>query len=157
MSVGRPSSYTPEIADSICERLANGESLKRICEDEDMPPRKTVAGWVIDDREGFSARYTHARNLGLDQMADELIEIADETSRDTIVTEQGDKADSEWINRSRLRVDARKWYLSKLAPKTYGDKITNQHTGADGGPIRASVTIEDYDRDNRRPDGTIAD
>lgn len=68
--------------------------------------------------------------MGLEVMADELFDIADETSQDTITDAEGNaRPNSEWITRSRLRVDTRKWYLSKLAPKRYGDRLDVAVTG----------------------------
>lgn len=131
--------HTPELAQAICERLATGESLRTICASEGMPPESTVRGWAIDDRDGFAAQYARARDLGLDALADELLGIADtpqlgvktkETSDGKTETTEGDM-----IEHRRLQVDARKWYLSKLAPKKYGDKVTAELTGKDGGAI----------------------
>ncbi len=111
MPAGRPSTYTPEIATAICERLAAGETLRAICRAEGMPPEGTVRGWVIDNAgPGFAERYTRARDIGQDVRADEVLEIAD-------------GFDGKETDRDRLRVDARKWYLSKLAPKRYGDRL----------------------------------
>lgn len=117
---GRPSIYTQEIADLICQKLAEGMSLRAICRSEGMPNEATVRQWAVDDREGFYSQYTRSRDIGLDCMADEVQEIADG---------DGDVA------RDRLRFDSRRWYLSKLAPKRYGDKLQAEVTGADGGPI----------------------
>lgn len=124
---GRPSIYTAELADTICKALAEGKSLRSICRDEGMPTEATVRMWAADDREGFYSQYTRARDIGLDCVAEEVFEIAD------------DGSDHQ---RDRLRFDARRWYLSKLAPKRYGDKITQEHTGADGGPIRTQGTVD---------------
>lgn len=118
---GRPTAYTAEIAAAICARLAQGESLRKICEPEDMPHEATVRHWAITDKEGFFTQYSHARDIGLDRMADETLEIADDTNGD--------------VQRDRLRWDARRWYLSKMAPKRYGEKITQEVTGADGAPL----------------------
>lgn len=118
---GRPSDFTQEIAEKICAALAEGKSLREICRGEGMPAESTVRSWALDDREGFFAQYTRARDIGLDCRADEVFEIADNAT--------GDAA------RDRLRFDARRWYLSKLAPKKYGDKVQNEHSGPDGGPI----------------------
>jgi hypothetical protein len=98
----------------------------------------TVRRWYVDDREGFSSQYAQARDTGLDAMADELLEIGDDGSNDWMERHGQDSAgwlaNGEHVQRSRLRVDTRKWLLSKMAPKRYGDKL--QHTGADGeGPI----------------------
>lgn len=111
---GRPLTYTAEVADVICNRLANGESLYGICKAKDMPPESTVRGWVVDDHAGFAAKYARSRDVGLDHVAERVIAIAD------------GKGDSQ---RDRLRFDARRWYLSKLAPKRYGDKKEVEHSG----------------------------
>lgn len=136
---GRPSIYTEEIADEICRRLAEGESLRSVCRDDGMPAESTVRAWVLDDKEGFSAQYVRARDLYLDTMADEILEISDDGSNDYMATEHGEKLDGEHIQRSRLRVDTRKWYLSKLAPKRYGDKLAMEHTGEDGAPLSIQI------------------
>lgn len=130
---GRPSSFTQAMADQICERIADGESLRAICRDESMPAKSTVFKWLADMKP-FADQYARAREAQADTLADEILEIADDTSRDTIATEKnGEQPNSEWITRSRLRVDARKWLASKMAPKKYGDKIT--HAGDPDAPV----------------------
>lgn len=137
--VGRPSAYTPEIAREICALLASGMFLREICRDENFPPESTVRGWVVDDREGFSAQYARARELGLHSMAEETVEIADYGENDTYVKEDGSQGvNTDVVQRSKLRVDTRKWLLSKMLPKDFGDKITQEHTGPDGGPVQVS-------------------
>lgn len=142
--MGRPPSYTPELAIAICERLANGESLKAICSSDDMPHRATVHRWIIDNVDGFSDRYAHARDVGLDTMADELLDISDDGRNDWMEKNDPDNPgyvfNGEHSSRSKLRVDARKWYLSKLAPKKYGEKSSMELTGANGGPVLLSET-----------------
>lgn len=128
---GRPSSRTPERVAAICARLAEGESLRSICRDEGMPSKITVLRW-LDADESFRAQYAQAREQGFDAMADQLLEIADDATRDTVDTEQGPRMDAEWVARSRLRVDARKWLLSKLAPKKYGERAQVDVTNSDG-------------------------
>lgn len=125
--------FTQVIADAICERIADGESLRSICRDESMPAKSTVFKWLANVKD-FADQYARAREAQADTLADEILEIADETSHDTIVTEKnGEQPNSEWITRSRLRVDARKWLASKMAPKKYGDKIT--HAGDPNSPV----------------------
>ncbi|MBU0593350.1 MAG: terminase small subunit protein [Gammaproteobacteria bacterium] len=133
--IGRPSSYNQEIAAEICERLSAGESLRAICRDAHMPERPTVSNWLLAHPSFFS-QYTHARDIGLDVLADQVIEIADERpgTLDNGATDGGDVA-----NR-RLRFDARRWYLSKLAPKRYGDRTSMELTGKDGGPVEITDT-----------------
>jgi hypothetical protein len=113
---GRPSKFTQALADRICERLAAGETLRAICRDDGMPSHGTVLNWA--KAEPFSDQYARSRETGYALMADQLTEIADG---------DGDPA------RDRLRVDTRKWLLSKALPKIYGDKL--QHADADGGSI----------------------
>lgn len=132
---GRPTTYNQALADEICERLANGESLRSICRDEHMPPDPTVRNWVVYDVDGFAAQYTRARDAGLDVMAEQVLEIADDGTNDwmekhgknggTFIAENG-----EAMARSRLRFDARRWYLSKLAPKRYGDRQAVELSGS---------------------------
>lgn len=120
---GRPSLYTPELAATICERLAAGETLRAVCRDEGMPAPSTVLGWKAVDG-AFSEQYARAREVGYEQMADELLEIADDGTNDTTENKAGEPTmDAEWVARSRLRVDTRKWLLSKALPKIYGDKL----------------------------------
>lgn len=120
--MARPSDYTPEIAAEICAKLVMGESLRSICGAEDMPAIATVYLWLGKHPE-FMEQYTRAREDQADTLADEIIDIADDKAGDTIVDQDGnERADTEWINRSRLRVDARKWVAAKLKPKKYGDK-----------------------------------
>ena len=101
-----------------------------------MPPESTVRMWYVDDRHGFAAQYAKARDIGLDCMADQVFEIADDASMDVVLTSEGPRVQGEVVARSRLRFDARRWYLSKMAPKRYGDKLLQEHSGPDGGPIK---------------------
>ena len=126
--LGNQTTYTPEIADEVCRRLADGETLPQICRDEHIPAASTIRGWALDDREDFAARYARARDLGLDAMADETIEIADDSRNDWIERETAAGrlvrvVDVEAVQRSRVRIDARRWLLSKLKPERYGDSL----------------------------------
>lgn len=130
MTSGRLTIYTEEIAALICERLAQGEGLRSACREDHMPHPSTVIGWVLQNREGFSKRYAEAKEIALHLMADEITDIADDISHDTRKGPDGQELpNTEWITRSRLRVDTRKWLLSKLVPKKYGDKIDHNVTG----------------------------
>jgi hypothetical protein len=124
--MGRPSSFTQEIADTICERLADGESLRSICSGENMPNRATVFRWLAGSTL-FSDQYARARDAQADAFADDIVAIADECRKGVkIVTKaNGDVETTEidMIERARLQVDARKWIASKLKPKKYGDKL----------------------------------
>ncbi|MBB0023646.1 terminase small subunit protein [Ralstonia pickettii] len=132
--VGRPSSFTQAVADTICERLALGESLRAICRSEGMPDQSTVFDW-LRKHEDFAKQYARAREDQAEFYLDEIMAIADDSRGDTEtrVDSQGNEYDApnnEWIQRSKLRVDARKWAMSKLAPKKFGDKIGVEHSGS---------------------------
>lgn len=104
---GRPTIYTQKLVDTILSRIANGESLRKICLDKDMPELSTVIKWRLSNEE-FFLQYEEAKKSQAQHLFDQLIEIAD-TGQD--------------VTRDRLRVDTRKWYLSKVLPKVYGDKL----------------------------------
>lgn len=142
MPAGRPTLYTEALGVEICQRMADGESLRQICRDEHMPTDSAVRGWAIDPDHPISARYTRARAELYARWAEEVVEISDDGTNDWIEKERRDGSketvlDQEHVQRSRLRVDTRKWLLSKLMPKQYGDKM--QHTGEDDGPITLVV------------------
>lgn len=147
--MGRPSTYSQEIADLICERIADGESLRAICRDESMPCKSSVFKW-LSVHALFADQYARAREAQADTMADEILDIADETAFDSIESENGGlKPNQEWIARSRLRVDARKWLAAKMAPKKYGDKLQSEVTGADGAPLAIQIVrFGDKDADD---------
>jgi hypothetical protein len=128
--------YSDTIAATICEQLAGGKSLREICRDESMPAQSTVFKWLAE-QESFSVQYARAREAQAEFMADEILEISDDGSNDWMERQNGDGepikvVDHEHISRSKLRVDSRKWLLSKMLPKRYGDKITQEHSGPDG-------------------------
>jgi hypothetical protein len=140
--MGRPSDYSPEITTAICVRLGLGESLREICRDEDMPNKSTVMRWLAEHQE-FRDQYAGAREAQADYYAEEIIEIADDGTNDWMERKRDDGTtieveNKEVLNRSRLRVDTRKWLMARMAPKKYGDKITQEHTGEDGGPVVVS-------------------
>jgi hypothetical protein len=135
---GRPAIYTAELATAICTRLAEGESLRGICASDGMPARSTVARWVVEDTEGFSAQYARAREMQAELLIDEIVEIADEAE------------DRENAPAIKVRVDTRIWAAGRLRPKVYGPKVALEHTGSGGGPIETVVTYQlpDNGRDN---------
>jgi len=132
---GRPSSFTQAKADKICNMLIGGKNIRAICKDDELPSCSTVYKWLADNKQ-FSEQYAYARELQADILFDEILEIADKTSLDTIIDEDGvERTNHEAIQRSRLRVDARKWMAGKLRPRKYGDSSKIALTGKDGGPI----------------------
>lgn len=140
MAVGRPSIYSQELVDRICDELRIGRSITSLCNHEDWcPSLTTVMRWLRENQE-FRQQYTLAREDQAEVMADQITDIADDGTNDYVerATRNGTQVlcDTEHINRSRLRVDARKWVASKLLPKKYGDKIQQEHTGKDGEPLK---------------------
>lgn len=143
MPAGRPSDYTPELAVKICEQLAVGNSLRTVCKADDMPSVATIFVWIQKHPE-FKEQYARAKEESADALAEEILDIADEGSNDWMEANDPDnpgwKANGEHIQRSRLRVDTRKWYASKLKPKKYGEKL---ELGSDPNkPLRHVMKIE---------------
>jgi hypothetical protein len=108
-----------------------GETLSDICRRDDMPSRDTVQQWVVDDIDAFSSRYAHARDVGYDVMAEELIQIADDSHGDVGGYDDNGKPkpDNEFIQRSRIKIDTRKWLLGKWASRKYGERQVVEHEG----------------------------
>lgn len=109
--MGRPSSYSEAIADAICERLANGESLKAICAEDGMPGRETVRQWQAAN-EAFGAKCARAREAQADSEHDKMAEIEDRVL----------SGDLDPVA-ARVVLASKQWRASKLAPKKYGDKL----------------------------------
>lgn len=132
--LGRPCSYTEEIAEKILGRIMEGEGLVTICQADDMPGKSTVYRWLAaPGNDDFRDRYARAREVQADVLADEILRIADtpQIGRKTKIDADGDEevTEGDMIEHRRLQVDARKWYASKLAPKKYGDKQQIEHSG----------------------------
>lgn len=126
MPGGRPTKYNAEIAAEITSRMSEGETLKAICEDDRMPHASSIYLWLSKHPE-FSELYTRAQSDRANRLADEILEIADDGRNDWMERNGEDNvgwiANGEALQRSRLRVDTRKWLASKMLPKQYGDKI----------------------------------
>lgn len=126
---GRPTKYTKALGKSICSRIAMGETVRSIARDETMPASSSIYLWLLDEnKKEFSENYNQARIAQADQFFDEIIEIADNGDYDETEREMADGSsysvpNTEYMQRSRLRVDTRKWYLSKVMPKKYGDTL----------------------------------
>ena len=113
--------FSQEIFDKICVRIAEGESLRKICKDDKMPNITTVWHW-LNNNETLDKQYTRAREEQAETFVDEILEIADDNKDDTYLDENNKLIiNQEVIARSRLRVDSRKWIASKLKPKRFGD------------------------------------
>ncbi len=117
--------FSHEIANAICSRLELGESLRNICTDKDLPAPSTVIKWTHQFPE-FREQYARARQIQAELMIDEILTIADDLTEDA--------------QSRRNRVDARKWIMSKVLPKVYGEATMLKHADANGEPFKIEVT-----------------
>jgi len=134
MALGRPSIYSDALCKEICRRISLGESLRSVCRDPEMPNISTALDWAFTDGHPFSRHYATSREVQAESLADEMQEIADDSTNDYVVRLGKEVLNPEAVQRSRLRIDTRKWIASKMKPKRFGDKIFNEHSG--------SVTLE---------------
>lgn len=153
--MARPTEYTPEMGELMFIGLAAGKSLREVCADEQMPDPATIYRWLAsedDAYKGFREQYTRARDAQADFYADEILEISDDGRNDWMErrseAEKGAGVETGWVlngehvQRSRLRVDSRKWVASKLKPKKYGDKLATEISGPEGGPVQTVTEVK---------------
>lgn len=131
--VGRPTKYTDKLADKFCSEVAKGYSSRTICKDAAMPCLATIFNWLRTNTE-FLAQYEKAKEEQADALAEDMLDIADDGTNDWVERQGKDGStyivlNNEHVQRSRLRVDTRKWIASKLKPKKYGDKTAVEHSG----------------------------
>jgi hypothetical protein len=119
--MARPSKYNPKIGDKLCEMIAEGNSASKACKSAGVAMR-TFYGWARENEE-FSAQLMRAREDQADTFADQMCDIAD---------------DEEDVQRAKLKIDARKWVAARMKPKSWGDKVHQEISGPDGGPIEIS-------------------
>lgn len=132
-AVPRKSSWNEETENIICERIAGGESLRAITQDKNMPSASEVYR-KLGDIESFRDKYARAREIQMEHHLEMIFEIADNCTDDIELIRDSNGMQKEVIKhsaiqRARLQIDARKWAMSKLAPKKYGDKLLNEHSG----------------------------
>lgn len=121
--VGRPTIYSDELVAEICRRIMDGETIRAICADDDMPNIVTIFRW-LNEYEEFSKRYAHAREVQADTFIDQMQAIADDSGLDVRLDEDGKwRVDGEVVQRSKLRVETRAKLAELLAPKKYGRKL----------------------------------
>jgi hypothetical protein len=142
--MSRPTDFTQEIADRMCLRMEDGESVRAICLDDDMPGRATVYRWLADEEHtSFRDQYARAIEARAEKIFEEIIEIADTpVEAEKVLTKADGKQEittGDAVERSKLRVDARKWVVARLAPKKYSEKLNIEATGKDGTPLPPAV------------------
>ena len=135
--MGRPPDINEALVETVCRRLADGESLRQICKAPDLPDRTTIRRWLfkgdcVDARaeyKEFRLQYARAREDQADALADEVLDVAR-------------AATAETAHADRVRIDAIKWIAGKLRPSVYGEKLAHEHAGKGGGPIESrNLTI----------------
>lgn len=144
MKPGRPTKYTPELAKEICEKIATrGAALKTICkENPHFPHLDTIYEWM-KKYPSFSEDYVKAKKQQITALVEEILEISDDSSNDTKQCKNGEIAcNSEWIARSRLRVDTRKWIAAKLVPKLYGDNMIARELADEIEELKLSLNVK---------------
>ncbi|WP_312265093.1 terminase small subunit-like protein [Mixta calida] len=129
---GRPSDYLPEVAADICSLLADGESLRKVCERPGMPNKSTVFRWLAQHEE-FRDQYAKATETRADAIFEEMFDIADNVAEEAAA-----------VGKARLRIDTRKWALARMNPKKYGDKVSQEidHKSSDGSMTPKPTTIQ---------------
>ncbi len=129
--MARPSKYSQQLVDAICDLLVDGKSLRTICSTAKMPSRSTAIRWLAEN-EAFRNQYARARELQADTLAEEILDIADKAVLGERLKKDGkgkvlERQTGDMVERSRLRVDVRKWYAGKLQPKKYGERVALDH------------------------------
>jgi len=129
--MARPSKYSQQMADAICDLLVDGKSLRTICSTAKMPSRSTVIRWLAEN-EAFRNQYARARELQADTLAEEILDIADKAVLGERLKKDGkgkvlERQTGDMVERSKLMIDARKWYAGKLQPKKYGERVALDH------------------------------
>lgn len=117
--------FSQELADFICDKVSTHTmGIRKLCKlFPEMPRPETIRTWRLKN-ESFHAQYARAKIIQADILAEDCLDIADDDSGDNLITENGKKvANVEFMSRSRLRIDTRKWLASKLVPKIYGERI----------------------------------
>lgn len=152
MPVGRPMEYDrEEIMDYVCDALVTSSrglgSIIKSGEEKfkTFPTYSTIMKWLSEE-EGLSDRYARAKEAQADFMADEMLDIADDGRNDWMKRHQAngesvEVVNSEVIQRSKIRIDTRKWLASKLKPKKYADKVQTEISGPGGGPVETTTSI----------------
>ncbi len=137
-AVGRPSKFTPQLADYICEEIMSGRDLTEICANDDgMPSRATVYRWTVE-RPEFATQCARAREACADLELHKMKQLAESCTEEN-------------VNSTRVKLNHMQWRVMKIAPRLYGDRTTTQITGDGGGPVVINTTIDvrQLDSDSR--------
>lgn len=139
--MGAHSTYTPEMADAIIEWLALGKTLRDFCRQPNTPCWSTIYSWREENSE-FAARFTRARDMGGDAIAEEALAIADTPVEGEITTVEGEKVTTrreDMLGHRKLQVETRLKLLAKWFPKKYGERTALEHSGPNGEPLTPPI------------------
>ncbi len=126
--IGRPTIYSKELANEICKQLSQGISLRTVCKADDMPDASVIFDWLHKYPE-FTEQYTRAKEESADAMSEDILEISDDSLSDAMNVDP--KSSTAVVQAHKLRVDTRKWLMSKMKPKKYADKLDLTNNGKD--------------------------
>lgn len=119
--------YNKSTMDDICRRLRAGESLLSISRDTAMPSQRTLSDWVSKNHMGFAERYIEAKRVAAHFLAERALEEAYNSANDFYLDDSGRPVfDGHHVQRSKLIIDTIKWEASKMLPKLYGEKVTQE-------------------------------
>ena len=127
MAGGRPSTYTEEMGNLICDKLTEGMSVRKMCKMDGFPNPSTIYVW-IDRFPEFAERYARAREAATEDMLEDILEIADDADLD--------------VQEKRVRIDTRKWAMGKLKPKKYGEKTTHEVGNKEGETLKVDNSVD---------------
>lgn len=127
--LGRPTIFSEEIADEICERMVEGEDLVRICRDDHLPARSTIYKWMAENSV-FRTRIACAREGLADFVASKIADLSEGTTDET-------------ANADRVRLAALQWRAARLAPRRYSEKHITEISGPDGAPVQIQSQVID--------------
>lgn len=151
MTLGRPTTFTPDLGALICSLIAEGQSVRKVCLLPDMPHLSTVMLWVLKGDSGdelyktFSDQYARAIDIRADYWAEQIVDISDDNSEDELFTEDGKRVQNgEFIQRSKLKIETRKWLMGKLKRKKYGESVVTESTNTNLN-LNADVQLSEAD------------
>ena len=156
--------YSEELADRIFEHIVECRSLDWIGSQKGMPSKRTILRWVARDAGGFRKLYAAAKELQADAFAEEILAIADNAGEDTLLDEESGRvvANHAAVQRARLRIDSRKWLMSKMLPRKYGNHTQLEHSGSVGPAViqvvklpEQAASTEEWEQMVHSPQGTV--
>lgn len=149
--MARPTIYTEELAQEICDHIADGKSLNKLCKLDNMPERMTIYRW-LDANEQFCDKYRAARERQAQSFQDDILDIADDGINDTVIDGEGnERVHHDHIRRSDIRIKTRMWLMERMAPRKYGKYIKDEDSKESDEPQKVVIEVKDarnHDRDS---------